>query len=124
MSDPLMEVVRLTNEYRAKHGRKPLRVEAKLMKVARSRAKRLARTRRPSHAGWFATFLRYGFRRGRGAGENIAWGQSGPGEVVNDWIGSENHRLNMLRDFDTIGVGYAKGPHGTRWAQVFGSGRQ
>ncbi len=125
-SSPTMEVVRLTNELRARHGAGPLRVEHKLMRVARSRAKASARRGGLSHQGWFATLIRFGFRKGRGAGENLAFGQDSPSEVVQAWRGSDGHFENLIRgSFDTIGVGHVVDKRGVDyWAQVFGSGRQ
>ncbi len=31
-----------------------------------------------------------------GAGENIAWGQRSPEEVMNGWMNSSEHRANIL----------------------------
>jgi len=56
---------------------------------------------------------------GFGWGENIAWGQRTPQQVVDGWMGSDGHCRNIMNpDFTEIGVGY----HGANyWTQTFGS---
>lgn len=50
-------------------------------------------------------------------GENIAHGQTSPEEVMKDWMGSPEHRANILSpDFKDLGVGIA----GTYWVEDFG----
>jgi uncharacterized protein YkwD len=45
--------------------------------------------------------------RGCAAGENIAYGQSSPEEVVADWMKSEGHCTNILSSaYRRLGVGY------------------
>jgi uncharacterized protein YkwD len=52
-------------------------------------------------------------------GENIAYGQGSAAEVMSDWMGSPDHRRNILDcDFTTIGVGLD--PRGMYWTQDFG----
>ena len=56
----------------------------------------------------------------RGAGENIAWGQRSPEEVVNAWMNSAGHRANILNErFTTIGVGHYQKGSTHYWAQLF-----
>jgi len=51
-------------------------------------------------------------------GENIAWGQSTPKEVMEGWIKSPGHCKNMMKaGFEDIGVGKS----GKYWTQVFGA---
>ena len=56
-----------------------------------------------------------------GAGENIAWGQRSPEEVMNGWMNSSGHRANILNSsFKKIGVVYYVGANGrTYWTQLF-----
>lgn len=50
-------------------------------------------------------------------GENIAWGQRTPAEVMQWWMNAPGHRENILRrDTRFLGVGYVKGV----WVQDFG----
>ena len=51
-------------------------------------------------------------------GENVAFGQQTPDEVMRAWMNSPGHRANILHpDFTHIGIGVAAGrPY---WTQVF-----
>lgn len=55
------------------------------------------------------------------AGENIAWRQRSPEEVMNGWMNSSGHRANILNpNFKNIGVAYYVGSNGrTYWTQLF-----
>ena len=56
----------------------------------------------------------------RSAGENIAYGQRTPQEVVTAWMNSATHRANILgRQFTQIGVGYTVINGTPYWAQFF-----
>ena len=57
----------------------------------------------------------------RGAGENIAWGQQTPKEVMNAWMNSPGHRANILnKNFKYIGVGNLQNSSGAQyWVQLF-----
>ena len=54
-----------------------------------------------------------------GWGENIAWGQSTPAQVVDSWMNSDGHCANIMRaSYTKIGIGY----HSSRlWTTVFGN---
>lgn len=49
-------------------------------------------------------------------GENIAAGQQTPEQVMDSWMNSSGHRMNILSDADEIGVGLVE----FHWVQVFG----
>lgn len=54
-------------------------------------------------------------------GENIATGYPTVEAVMNGWMNSPGHCLNIMDPtFRAIGVGYASGPGGVRWTQNFG----
>lgn len=59
---------------------------------------------------------------GSATGENIAWGQTSPAQVVQGWIDSPGHCLNIMRDsFNEIGIGYALDSNNRAyWVQNFG----
>jgi hypothetical protein len=96
-------IVKHTNEFRARNGRKPLKVSRKLMGTARRQAWQQTRSG-----------MRHGYTSGW-RGENIAAGQRDAREAVNAWINSSGHRANMLGNHTYIGVaGY-----GGQWAQQF-----
>jgi uncharacterized protein YkwD len=56
------------------------------------------------------------------AGENIAWNQRTPEQVVNDWMNSSGHRENIMnRNFNYIGFGVTANEQGELyWCTVFG----
>jgi uncharacterized protein YkwD len=103
----------------------PLKMNPSLMEAARKHAENMAAQDKLSHtlddkeppdrakaAGYKSDFV----------GENIAWGQKSPKQVVESWMDSEAHRANVLhKEFTEIGVAYAKNAKGEPyWVQVFG----
>lgn len=56
-----------------------------------------------------------------GSGENIAYGQRTPAEVMNGWMNSQGHRANILNaSYTKIGVAYYQNSNGvTYWVQLF-----
>lgn len=56
-----------------------------------------------------------------GSGENIAYGQKTPAEVMNGWMNSQGHRANILNaSYTKIGVAYYQNSNGvTYWVQLF-----
>lgn len=119
----IMQVVELVNEERAKEGLSPLTVDTNVQAAAMVRAKeceQLFSHTRPDGSS-FATALKEQNVSYRGAGENIAWGQRSPEEVMNAWMNSSGHRANIMNpNFTTIGVGYYENAKGTDyWCQLF-----
>ena len=119
----IQEVVRLVNIERAKAGLAPLTINTKVQAAAMVRAKECERRfshTRPNGTS-FATALREQGVSYRSAGENIAWGQKTPAEVITAWMNSAGHRANIMNaSFTTIGVGYYENTRGTDyWCQLF-----
>lgn len=119
----IKQVVELVNEERAKEGLAPLEIDEKVQAAAMVRAQeceQLFSHTRPNGSS-FATALKEQNVSYRGAGENIAWGQKTPQEVVNAWMNSKGHRANIMNpNFTTIGVGYYENARGTDyWCQLF-----
>lgn len=59
-------------------------------------------------------------------GENIAWGQATAAQVMDGWMNSPGHCMNIMEPgYRRLGVGYASvdGGDGPRWTQNFGGGR-
>nr|WP_183251929.1 SafA/ExsA family spore coat assembly protein [Anoxybacillus tepidamans] len=119
------EVVRLTNQQRAKYGLPPLQIDWQLARVARyksadMRNKNYFSHQSPTYGSPFTMIKNFGISY-RTAAENIAAGQQTPQEVINAWMNSPGHRANILnKDFTHIGVGYAKGgSYGHYWTQMF-----
>jgi len=119
----IQRVVDLVNVERAKEGLSPLTVNKKVQAAAQVRAKEceqyFSHTRPNGNS--FATALREQGVTYRNAGENIAWGQRTPEEVVTAWMNSAGHRKNIMNpNFTTIGVGYYENARGTDyWCQLF-----
>lgn len=106
------EVLRLVNEERAKHKRRPLRLSERCQRQADKRAKQICS--RFNHKGAFSGLGYY-----LNMGENIAKGQKSPRAVVRAWMHSKGHRANILSPrYTDLGVGFHRG----RWVQTFGGG--
>ncbi len=119
----IREVVRLVNAERAKEGLAPLTINTKVQAAAMVRAKECEQFfshTRPNGSS-FATALKEQNVSYRSAGENIAWGQRSPEEVMKAWMNSSGHRANIMNpNFTTIGVGYYENAMGTDyWCQLF-----
>lgn len=117
------QVVDLVNAERAKAGLAPLTIDANVEKAANVRANEIQTSFdhvRPN-GGSFSTALKEQSVNFQGAGENIAWGQKTPEEVMNAWMNSAGHRANILnKNFTHIGVGNLQNSAGTQyWVQLF-----
>lgn len=117
------QVVDLVNAERAKEGLAALTIDKNVEAAALVRAKEIQTSfshTRPNGTS-FSTALNESSAVYRGAGENIAWGQKTPQEVVAAWLNSPGHRANIMsKSFTKIGVGHIKNPAGASyWAQLF-----
>ncbi len=117
------QVVDLVNIERAKEGLSALTIDQNVVKAAMTRATEI-QTKfahvRPNGSG-FVTALKENGVTYRGAGENIAWGQKTPEEVVTAWMNSPGHRANIMNaNYVHIGVGNLQNSAGTQyWTQLF-----
>lgn len=116
-------VVELVNIERAKEGLAPLSVDLNVQAAAQIRALEIETSfshTRPNGSS-FSTALKEQNVSYRTAGENIAWGQRSPEEVVIGWMNSPGHRANIMNSgFTKIGVGYHQNTRGTNyWSQLF-----
>ena len=116
------QVVALVNAERAKQGLSALTIDTKVQQAALVRAKESAQSfshTRPNGSS-FSTALTEAGVSYRTAGENIAYGQSTPQQVMNAWMNSSVHRANILNaNYTTIGVGYTVINGTAYWAQLF-----
>lgn len=121
-SDFASQVVALVNAERAKQGLSALTIDTKVQQAALVRAKESAQSfshTRPNGSS-FSTALTEAGVSYRTAGENIAYGQSTPQQVMNAWMNSSGHRVNILNaNYTTIGVGYTVINGTAYWAQLF-----
>ncbi len=117
------QVVDLVNAERAKEGLAPLTIDPTVEKAADVRAREIQSKfdhTRPNGSS-FSTALKEQGADFSGAGENIAWGQQTPKEVVNAWMNSSGHRANIMnKSYTHIGVGNVQNGSGTQyWVQLF-----
>ena len=117
------QVVKLVNEERTKAGLSPLTMDADITAAANVRASEIKQSfshTRPDGRS-FSTALQEQGVTFRGSGENIAWGQRTPEQVMNGWMNSDGHRANILNEnFKNIGVGYYQDENGrNHWVQLF-----
>lgn len=114
-------VLELVNVQRKKYGLNSLKADAVLTSVASKRAVQIVSQFEHNYNGVTAgDMLDSANYEWWSWGENIAYGQTTPEEVVTAWMNSEGHRRNILSsNFGRLGVGcYFKGttPY---WVQVF-----
>lgn len=119
------EVIRLVNAERSKRGLQTLTANWELSRVARMKSQDMALKgyfshQSPTYGSPFKMMESFGIRFSS-AGENIAYGQRTPQEVMNAWMNSPGHRANILSpSYTQIGVGLAKNKNGVSyWTQMF-----
>lgn len=116
------QVAELVNRERAKQGLNPVTLDEEISAAATVRAKEAAQSfshTRPNGSYCFTALKEAGISY-RGAGENIAYGQSTPAAVMTDWMNSSGHRANILNaKYTKIGVGYTVINGTAYWAQFF-----
>lgn len=119
------EVVRLVNIERAKHGLQALKENWQLSRVARYKSADMATKgyfshTSPTYGSPFRMMESFGIKYSA-AGENIAYGQKTPQQVMTAWMNSPGHRSNILSpSYTQIGVGYATNKNGVPyWTQMF-----
>ncbi len=118
-------VIDLVNQQRAKAGLHMLSQNWELCRVARYKSQDMIDKgyfshQSPTYGSPFRMMENFGIRF-TAAGENIAYGQRTPEEVMNAWMNSSGHRANILNgSYNQIGVGVAKASNGTfYWTQMF-----
>jgi uncharacterized protein YkwD len=107
------EVIRFTNEERAKRGLEPLAVDAQLTRAAEAKARDMMAAQYYGHAQW-ERFIRTSGYNYCSAGENLALNYTDAGELVTAWLGSPKHRDNLLKSgYREIGVAVVRGRYKT-----------
>ena len=119
------QTARLVNVERAKAGLPLLAIDAPLADISSKKAEDMVAKdyfahKSPTYGNpWdMASHFEYSYSR---FGENIAYGQETPEEVVKAWMDSPGHKANILNKFYTnIGAGIAKDNHGRiYWVHMF-----
>lgn len=120
------EVLTLVNAERAKNGLAALEMgDANLNAAAEARAQEIAEVNshvRPDGESCFTVLKQFNVKD-EPTGENAAWGEATPEEVVADWMASEGHRANILDpEARKMSVGYyysSSSAYGHQWIQLF-----
>lgn len=119
----IAQIVTLVNAERAKNGLSALTYDSTLQSAAQVRAEEIVSSfshTRPDGTYYSSVLKEFGVSYRR-SGENIAWGQKTPEEVVTAWMNSSGHRANILNaNYNKIGVGCNISASGTiYWSQLF-----
>ena len=125
--DVAVETIHLVNIERAKVGLPTLILDVPLAKISKLKSEDMVKIDYFSHtsptygAPWDMA-EKFGYRH-QSFGENIAYGQRTPEEVVTAWMNSPGHKANILnKDYTNIGAGIAKDANGrTYWTHMFSS---
>ena len=119
------KVFELVNIQRVSNGVQPLAYNWQLARVARYKSTDMATKgyfshTSPTYGSPFVMMENFGLSFSS-AGENIAYGQMTPEDVMNAWMNSPGHRANILgANFTQIGVGYCTNSNGVPyWTQQF-----
>ncbi len=120
---PADDGLAVVNAARAEAGLGPVVYDATLNTLAYQRAVEIAANwghNRPDGSICFSILDQNGVDY-RTCGENIAAGQETATDVVNSWLNSEGHRVNILNGaFHKMGLAvYNGGEYGTYWVQIF-----
>ena len=123
LSSQAAAVLSLVNKERAKEGLPALKIDAKVTKAANVRAREIKKSfshTRPDGSSYSTALKEQGVSY-RMSGENIAWGQKTPEQVMNAWISSSGHRANIMnKNYKNIGIGYYEDEKGVKyWVQLF-----
>ena len=117
-----MQVAGIVNRERAANGLAPLKYSDKLSEAALVRAEEIQSVfshTRPHGTRCFTAVTEAGINY-ISAGENIAYGQRTPEEVMNSWMNSKSHRENIMNeDFTGIGIGVYQQDGRKYWVQLF-----
>ena len=105
-------LLRAVNSARAAHGLRPFRLDATLVRAARSHSREMLLGNYFEHGDFRGRMLAFKVR-GAVAGENLAWGTGSYAEartIVAEWLASPEHRANLLHPgFQRIGIGLVRG---------------
>lgn len=122
VSNYIHEVLKLMNEERAKEGLSALTSTSALADAAHKRATEIVSLfshTRPDGSSPQTVLEEYNITY-RAFGENIAYGQKTPAEVMDAWMNSEGHRKNIMSSsFGKVGIGCYERNGILYWTQVF-----
>ena len=115
--DYAFEVLNLVNAERQKGGVSALSMDKSMLDSAMARAAETTVSfshTRPNGSMCFSF-------NSKVYGENIAYGQSSPKDVMRSWMNSQGHKANIMNSsYKSIGIGCFKSGNTLYWVQVFG----
>lgn len=118
----VLRVLELVNEERAAAGLNAVTLDTAASQAALVRAKETVTSfshTRPDGRNFTTALTEQGVNY-RMAGENIAWGQRSPEQVMEGWMNSSGHRANILNaSYTHIGIGYHQENGVNYWTQLF-----
>jgi uncharacterized protein YkwD len=105
LSDSEASLLRTMNSVRAARGLAPLRVDFRLVRIARGHSADMMRRQYFAHGSIASRAVTAG-ARGPFFGEDLAWGTGVTAQwVVNHWLASRTHRAVLLRPgFRRVGI--------------------
>ncbi len=116
------QVLQLVNQERVKAGLSTFTTNSTLTAAANKRAQETVQSfshTRPNGSSFSSALKEFGVPF-NAAGENIAYGQRTPQEVVTGWMNSPGHRANILNaSFHKIGIGVYQTGGTIYWSQLF-----
>ena len=125
INDTAIQTVHLVNLERAKAGLPALVADAPLSKIATVKAEDMVKNNyfdhiSPTYGKPWDMAKQFGYSYSS-FGENIAYGQKTPQEVVTAWMNSPGHKANILnKDYTNIGAGIKKDANGRiYWVHMF-----
>ena len=116
------EVFEIVNRERRKEDKENLEWDVELAYCAQERAYEIHEKyehTRPDGSSWYTILKEEGISY-QSCGENIAYGQRSPENVMNAWMNSTGHKNNILKSsFGRMGVGCAYINGSYYWVQIF-----
>lgn len=105
------KIIKLHNEIRTSKDLQLLAKNTALETTAQKHAELMASRDRLSHSGRGFNkpsdrVIDQGYKF-KSIAENIAFGHNSAEEIMNSWMDSDGHRMNILGDYEDIGVGIA-----------------
>jgi uncharacterized protein YkwD len=105
-------LLQAVNQTRVSYGLRPLKLDTRLIRAARSHSAQMLRDDVFTHGDFHGRMVAFRVV-GPTAGENLAWGTGSyaqPAEIISEWLASPEHRANLLRPgWTRIGIGIVRG---------------
>ena len=116
-------ILELINKYRASKGLGKLKMHSAITEESYKHSSDMANNKVPfSHDGFNTRAKRLGEKINglKSVAENVAYGQRSAKEVVEDWIKSPGHKMNIEGNYTQTGIGIAANKKGVLYyTQMF-----